>query len=107
MKKILLLAGVLMTPMAHADVTCMAVPSVVYAGIHGPSPVGSMFWVSLPNVGTMPIGLASDDMAKARFSMAQTAFVAKKTLILKYYSHTSCKAAADARATPTYAAIVE
>ena len=61
----------------------------------------------LPNVGTLPLGKPSDDMAKTRFSLAQTAFIAKKTLNIKYYSLTTCAEATSSIATPTYASIAE
>ena len=105
--RVLVLALVGLSGAAFANVKCSGVPSAVYAGIHGPGAYGSTYWVSLPNVGTMPIGRADDELAKSRFAMAQMAFIAKKTLILQYYSHTSCAEASRDIATPTYAAIVD
>jgi len=107
MNKTLLIFFLFLPCQVMANVVCTGIPSAVYAGIHGPTPSGSTYWVSIPNVGTLPLGLATTDMAKDRFSLAQTAFVAKKKFILQYYSHTSCSQAAADKATPTYAAISE
>jgi len=107
MKKIAFILFFVLPFQTLADVTCHGVPTAVYAGVHGPAPSGSTFWVDIPNTGALPLGLATSEMAKARFSLAQTAFVAKKKFILKYYSHTSCKQAAADKATPTFAAISE
>jgi hypothetical protein len=107
MNKILLIFFLVLPYQAMANVICTGIPNAVYAGVHGPAPNGSTYWVSIPNVGILPLGLATSDMAKARFSLAQTAFVAKKTFTLQYYSHTSCSQAQTDIATPTYAVISE
>lgn len=107
MNKTLLIFFLVLPCQAMANVVCTGTPSAVYAGTHGPSPSESTYWVSIPNVGTLPMGLATSDMAKARFSLAQTAFVAKIRLVLQYYGHTSCSQAIADKATPSSAAIAE
>jgi len=64
-------------------------------------------WVSIPNVGLMPLGRDDDNMAKLRFSLAQTAFVANKTFTIKYYHSSSCSEASQNRATLSHAGMTE
>lgn len=90
---------------ATAEVECSGIPSIVYVGLHGAYPASETFFVGLPGKGTMPLGLSDDDKAKARFAMAQTAFIAQKKLMLKYYNHSSCAVAQAEYAVPTFSAI--
>ncbi len=86
---------------SQAGATCSGKPEAVYAGVHGGSLNESTFWVSIPNVGLMPLGRVGDDAAKARFSLAQTALVTNKTLTIKYYHLATCADATQNKATPT------
>lgn len=92
---------------SFSDVGCSGVPSAVYIGIHGPSPAGDTFFVNLPNNGAMPMGLVTDQKAKARFAMVLSAFHAKKTISLNYYNYTTCETARAEYATPTRSVIID
>ena len=75
--------------MVHANVSCFGTVQRVYAGAHGPSPASTMFWVQIPS-GLYRLGLVTDDLAKARYAMALSAFMAGRPLILKFFAHTTC-----------------
>jgi hypothetical protein len=104
--KYFLLVLSIFTFSAQARVTCVGIPSAVSAGLVGPSPSGTTFWVALPKKGTMPIGLVSDELAKARFALALTAYTAGKTLLIEYYYKDSCSDATASRAIPNRVTIL-
>ena len=80
----------------NANVACEGVPDKVYAGAHGPHPSESSYWVVLEGSSQRYwLGSFNDDLAKARFGMAQTALVASKKLSLSFYSSNSCQEAAS------------
>ena len=86
-----------------ASVNCSGTPSTVWAGAHGPAPAEHSFWVSFKEGGNYYIGRVTDDLAKARFSMLQTALVAEKTVLLRFYHHSTCLEASQEKAVPTSA----
>ena len=91
---------VLASVAAEANVACSGTVERVYAGAHGPSGAGSKFWIELAS-GTYPLGVATDDLAKARYAMALSAFAAGSTVTLMFYSHTTCAQALLDGVTPT------
>jgi hypothetical protein len=94
------IALLLVSGMVHANVSCFGAVQRVYAGAHGPSPAGNMFWVQLPS-GIYRLGLVTDDLAKGRYAMALSAFMAGRPLVLKFFSHTTCDQALLDGVTPT------
>jgi hypothetical protein len=107
MKKVLLFFLIACSFYSHANAICSGKPDAVYAGTHGPFPNEQTLWVSIPNVGLLPLGRDDDNMAKLRFSLAQTAFIANKTLTIKYYNSSSCAEASQNKAIPSHAGMTE
>jgi hypothetical protein len=91
---------VLVSIAAEANVACYGTVERVYAGAHGPNGAGSKFWIELAS-GTYPLGVVTDDLAKARYAMALSAFAAGNEVVLMFYSHTTCAQALLDGVTPT------
>lgn len=85
---------------AHGNITCAGIPEKVYAGAHGAYPSEISFWVVL-NGARYRLGDSSDNLAKARYAMALTAFSASQAVNLSFYSLDSCEAAVSGAAVPT------
>lgn len=106
MKFVLGFALILMSFIAFANVDCRGIPERVYAGVHGLNNAGGKYWVVLGNWETYLLGDNNNDLAKARFSLAQTSLVSGKRIELSFYSHTSCEQARADKALPTAMALV-
>lgn len=91
---------------AVANVDCRGVPKRVYAGAHGPNSAGAKYWVVFNNWDIYLLGDVSNELAKARFAMAQAALVANKELELSFYSLTTCEQARTDKALPTAASLI-
>jgi len=106
MKKILgfIIFG-LCTFSAYATVQCVGVPERVYAGFHGAYPAEQSFAVMLENSGgKIVLGHVTDDLARARYSMALAAQRSSSELVIQFYSFSSpddCNTAISAKAIPT------
>jgi len=106
MKCFLGFALTLMSFFAFANVDCRGIPERVYAGAHGPNGAGGKYWVVFGNWESYLLGDNDNDLAKARFSLAQTSLVSGKAIELSFYSHTSCEQARTDKALPTAMALV-
>ncbi|MEM9101725.1 MAG: hypothetical protein AAGB12_05330 [Pseudomonadota bacterium] len=101
MKKLLLIFFAMISLSSYADVECAGVPSAVFAGMHGPSANNTSYWVTIPNVATLRLGNFDNEFAKARFTLALSAFMSGKSVTIRYYAHTSCTQASQDKAIPT------
>lgn len=107
MKYVAMLLAFATASYAHANVTCSGIPVRVYAGAHGPNDATGKFWVVLSGWQTYLLGHHTDDLAKARFALAQTALAAGKPLELSFYSYSTCEQARDDAALPTAVAMAQ
>lgn len=102
---IVLLICLLFSNQLLATVTCIGTPKQVYAGAHGPSPSEQSFWLLLDgDHQKYNLGLVSDDLAKARYSMVLSALHSSSSIVMQFYylsSPSSCINAITDKATPS------
>lgn len=102
MKNFFIIIFITFSSTSFAYPTCQGIPNTIYAGAHGPSPSEANYWVTFEGSSLRyRLGLPSDDMAKSRFSLAQTALVAGKQFILKFYTLTTCEEASSSGSLPS------
>gem|GEM_PF-3976152 len=91
---------------AFSNVDCRGIPKRVYAGTHGPNSAGLKYWVVFNNWEVYLLGDVSNELAKARFALAQAALVANKEFELSFYSLSTCEQARNDKALPTAASLI-
>lgn len=78
-------------------VDCMGIPTVVKMGEYSAQEAYAIVRI---NSKDYRLGKPTDDNVKARMSLAQTALVADKNLMLRFYNVSSCDVASSERRTP-------
>jgi len=89
--------GVLLSTSALSAVDCYGVPSFVKMGEYGNQEAYIIIRVKDKDY---RLGIATDDNAKIRLSIAQSALMADKEVKLRFWHYTSCDDASANRAIP-------
>lgn len=87
-----------------AAVDCKGLPDIVKMGEYGAQEAYSI--VRINNL-DFRLGQAEDDFTKARLSLATTALVADKEILLKFYNSSTCQEASSQRKTPNSVQLIK